>query len=529
MKKKIGAGLLAFALAGCGGGGSSDSSSSSTSPPVTQAPQSAGVFVQPTSYVPTPTPTAMVATVRTAISAATSAATSATLPTYDPASGNVNLPTVSVNGTMYGQASLHYNGDGSFSVTKMPVVDTTDTITASAYTNGDLVLKSVMVGTHRYTNATLHLDTTGKFILVSVNDPALVQKSSYLNAKNINMPSQSLPMVIQHGTYFATLNAYAYGDFFQDGTESVVASGTTYDPTKPISAMTPGVIKFWKKDASGNWTDHTSDVLKDSTGCYHARKAVIADFNGDGIPDVYFACTGYDGTPQPGEQQRILLSQPDGTYKNVLLPTTGFIHSASAADFKGNGFADILVTNNNSAGPFFLRNNGDGTFTEDHSSLPAYIQNGTYGGHAGWPIFTAELVDVDGDGKVDVFLAGNAVNTDTNLNFAPTFVLGDGTGKFANGQMVTMPLEGDQFNLTLDVVVANGNVYLLNVPGLSGPSFYNGEAIQRVSFKTLATTTLFTHTGYVDQANNLVWDDWIIPYNGQIVSEATQYALSVQQ
>lgn len=115
-------------------------------------------------------------------------------------------------------------------------------------------------------------------------------------------------MVVQSGVYSPTLNANAYGDFFQDGTKTLVTSSVAYDPTKPHSQMVPGHIEFWKRDSAGNWSDHTSDVLKDNTACYHARKAIVADFNGDGIPDDYFACTGYDSAPFSGEQQRILLS-----------------------------------------------------------------------------------------------------------------------------------------------------------------------------------------------------------------------------
>jgi hypothetical protein len=67
------------------------------------------------------------------------------------------------------------------------------------------------------------------------------------------------------------------------------------------------------------------------------RWAVALPNNRDGRPDVYFACHGVDASPFPGEQPRVLLSQPDGTYKNVTIPITCYCHGASAADINGDG------------------------------------------------------------------------------------------------------------------------------------------------------------------------------------------------
>ena len=73
-------------------------------------------------------------------------------------------------------------------------------------------------------------------------------------------------------------------------------------------------------------------------GCIHPRKAIVADFNGDGRPDIFVACHGYDATPFPGEANKVVLSQPNGTYvTSNASADVGFHHGAAAADLNGDG------------------------------------------------------------------------------------------------------------------------------------------------------------------------------------------------
>jgi hypothetical protein len=288
-----------------------------------------------------------------------------------------------------------------------------------------------------------------------------------------------------------------------------------YNPSNPSTYSNYGHIHFYKQEA-GVWTDQTSALLTQTTGCIHPRKAIIADFNHDGIPDVYFACHGIDVAPWPGEHPHVLLSQPNGTYVNVTLPITCYCHSASAADINGDGFPDVLVTDTSVAQtPFFLINNGNGTFTPDYTRLPSSLMYKQ--------IYTAELIDFSGTGRYDVFLGGNEPGTTgySLSEFSPQILPNDGYGRFLSTTPVDL-LVGPSFGLALDIVFENGYVYLLKV---NNP--YNSSQIQKIAYPTLQNSIIYLHTGVYPNGSS--WLDWILRYNQQIVSEDGSYQVAVPQ
>jgi hypothetical protein len=135
------------------------------------------------------------------------------------------------------------------------------------------------------------------FDYVPYNQGGLIlpQSGSYENkmAAAMVVGAQVLPGEVQ------AANAVAYADFFQDGTYSMVTHTLVYDPSKPSTSNDYGTVHFYKM-AGGRWVDHSRDILKNQAGCLHPRKAIVADFNRDGKPDVFFACHGFDAPPFPG-------------------------------------------------------------------------------------------------------------------------------------------------------------------------------------------------------------------------------------
>ena len=100
------------------------------------------------------------------------------------------------------------------------------------------------------------------------------------------------------------------------------------------------------------------------------RDTVIADFNGDGINDIFIADTGVDFDPFPGYQNSLILSAPNGKFINAtsnLPQISGFSHGATSGDIDSDGDIDLFVTNagtNREPPHYFLRNNGKGVFTQ---------------------------------------------------------------------------------------------------------------------------------------------------------------------
>lgn len=373
-------------------------------------------------------------------------------------------------------------------------------------TSGSVVVSRSAIGDYTYS-----LSCTGNGGTTSGSTSLLVthmRASSYENKNDMGSAPTTLPA--------PGGNAFALADFFQDGTQSLVLHTLEYNVADPSTYGNYGHIHFYKKNTLNAWVDQTSVLLANAVGCVHPRKAVVADFNRDGKPDVYFACHGVDASPFPGERPHVLMSQPDGSYANLTLPIACYCHSASAADINADGFADVLVTDTTVANkPFFLVNDGHGGFTADYDRLPKALSNKQ--------IYTAELIDFAGSGRYDVFLGGNEPGTTgyASSEFAPQIFPNDGSGRFTSTTPVNL-LIGPSFGLALDIVFTNASIYLLKVN-----SAYTSSQIQKIAYPALTQSVIYSHSGAY--SNGSSWLDWILRYNGAITSWNASYAVSVAQ
>lgn len=400
-----------------------------------------------------------------------------------------------------------------------------DSLSGTQPTSGSISITPSAGGKYIYTlNCTGAQGVVTQSVVLTVPMPVLA--SSYDNKMAAGDPTGGA------GVPFTTVGflspATAYADFFQAGEYAMVSHTIEYNATDPSTAGKVGHIAFYAKNASGTWVDKTATVLDNTAGCLHPRKAVVADFNGDGVPDVFFACHGFDAAPFPGEQPHVLLSQPDGKYKNISLPITCYCHGATAADLNGDGKPDLIVTDTSVASiPFALINNGDGTaFTQDFSRIPSSMRG--MGG-----IYSVELIDT-GSGSRDLFVGSGTppgsdpANPSASWALANGILVNDGNGTFLNTPLRALPnpagSTGIVYGLALDFVVSNGYVYYQQINNnwdAANPT-YADIVVHKARLSDLTGSTLYEHFGAYN--NGTTWFPWMSLGEGSTVkAQCDQY------
>ncbi len=250
-----------------------------------------------------------------------------------------------------------------------------------------------------------------------------VGTSSYAKSTSTALDLTVTPSATTYPIVTTIASSGGIGDYTL--TATVMSTGTPLSLTGSISFLDTsnsntvlGTATLGAATASLTFTTvSTLDV--DSLPVY----AVMADFNGDGIPDL--AIANYQGGTVS-----IFLGKGDGTFSLLsTLPAPG-VGWISVADFNGDGIVD-LAFNNAANNLVVLLGNGDGTFTTKTSI-------GIAGGIA--------VGDFNGDGIPDMAVMDGP---DTTL----TILLGNGDGTFtakfstnipnANGSVAAGDFNGD--------------------------------------------------------------------------------------
>jgi hypothetical protein len=174
-------------------------------------------------------------------------------------------------------------------------------------------------------------------------------------------------------------------------------------PTAGASAQPATRVTFAEAPATQSgitWThDNAASPLKHFPETVGAGCAFF-DYDNDGWMDVYLVNSGAADffTPKKSLRNALYRNNGDGTFTDVTLKagvaSGKFGMGVAAADYNGDGWTDIYVTNYGRN--LLYRNNGDGTFTEVAEKAGLAIQ--------GWTT-SAVWFDFDNDARLDLFVS----------------------------------------------------------------------------------------------------------------------------
>lgn len=217
-------------------------------------------------------------------------------------------------------------------------------------------------------------------------------------------------------------------DFNNDSLTDLISTWLAWPPTYPASYSR---VQAYKN--KGNLQFEKVSVITGSDSTVHPRDFTVADYNGDGLQDLFIADHGTDVNPFPGAQNKLYLQTVNGTLNEsglTNLPAlSDFSHHSAAGDIDRDGDMDIYVCNifgQNNIGPYFLINNGAGVFTKSTNRVPANIAN------MNRRYISSRLLDMDKDGDCDLILGGH----DGTSNAYDLILENDGNGFFSEGKFI---------------------------------------------------------------------------------------------
>lgn len=282
---------------------------------------------------------------------------------------------------------------------------------------------------------------------------------SYFDLFVVNNQSGTKNNFLYQNNGDGTFTKITTGDIVNDGGSSYGCAWADYDNDGNLDLFVANYNEnnfLYNGNGDGTFTKITSGVIISDGGS--STSPAWCDYDNDGYVDLY--------VPNRTSVNFLYHNNGDGTFDKV---TNSGLTSESKnsggcgwADYNGDGFADLLVTN---AGPDFnslYQNNGDGSFTKQNVS-PFSTDEQSFG--------TVSWGDYDNDGDFDIFTAPGMLpynyqiylyNNDGLGNFTPVSNLPcAGANSSSASSMIDYDNDGD-LDIFLSSYDGANNVLLVN-------------------------------------------------------------------
>lgn len=269
-------------------------------------------------------------------------------------------------------------------------------------------------------------------------------------------------------------------DYNRDGLLDIIMAN--YDGYGSMDRKYP--IRFYLGQTNGTLIP---DEKNDSRiqGMIHIRKMIYGDYNEDGYPDICLIGHGYDTDPWGGEYPVLLMSNPDGFYKDIRFTDyVSFYHGGSQGDYDNDGDLDIFIVGNFGHSGLLI-NDGSGNFIFNEGKVHPNLFVS---------MFNAEFYDFDGDGLLDLICGGHDWeddsywhDNDASYSNPPIIFWGNGDSYNTEDYSRLLGPSVDGYGVVCDFYFKDLNndgideiIIARTGDGLreSGPAFYEGWSIQ---------------------------------------------------
>ena len=176
---------------------------------------------------------------------------------------------------------------------------------------------------------------------------------------------------------------------------------------------------FFIQNKNGTFTKYADPALT-ADAAYEDITAAIFDADGDGDNDLFVGSGGYELQPNDSLlQNRLYLNAGKAVFKKSTNALPGDVindNSVSVADFNGDGYPDLFNGGfcvpgkyPEASGSQLLLNNGKGIFTKQEDSWLADFNKQNL-------VTSSVTADIDKDGKQDLIMAGHWMGVEIWLN-----------------------------------------------------------------------------------------------------------------